>query len=562
MPEALRIRTIVALAAAFFSLASSAHATPDSCKSLRHLVLPATSIGLPTNGATITSATHHHQGSSGFCKVLGRIHPIDPTADDIRFELNLPEGPHGESIAWNNKALQYGGGTFDGYLAPADGLGRTAVSIASQPTPLARGYATFGSDGGHHKNYFPLPDAINALNAKFARNLEMQRNFAGDALKKVHDTAVAIITQRYGHPPTRMYFIGGSTGGREALRVAQRFPADYDGVLAAYPAWDQIELDLQFIRTAQALYAPGGFLGHAQTKLIQHAVLNSCDANDGLRDGIVSDPASCHVDPTILRCKDGHSHHGCLSDAQLHTLETFATPQHTAFTLEHNTDSIPGYNALSGANLDTTTGLLHYPMRNPVFLFNSFGYVIGNDVLRNFLPVGHHYDARNFDTSTAGPYRAELIRQAHEIDSTNSDLHAFTAHGGKLLLIHGATDTVIPTNSTIDYYHRLQSTMGADATATFARLYIIPGLGHGFGTFNAGFDTIGTLDAWADRNIAPTNLTITDNHNGRTRPLCDYPTYAHYNGTGDPNAATSFTCTNPTATSLQLAAQSSQLEAR
>lgn len=545
MPEPLRIRTIVALAAAFLSLASSAHATPDSCKSLRHLILPATSISLPTNGATITSATHRHQGASGFCKVLGRIHPIDPTADDIRFELNLPEGPHGESAPWNSKALQYGGGTFDGYLAPADGLGRTAVGVKSAPTPLARGYATFGSDSGHHKTYFPLPDAINAINARFAHNLEMQRNFAGDSLKKVHDTVVAIITQRYGHPPTRMYFIGASTGGREALRVAQRFPADYDGVLAAYAAWDQVELDLQLIRTAQALYAPGGFLGHAQDKLILHTALSACDAADGLRDGIISNPSSCHFDPAVLRCKDGHPHHGCLSDPQLHTLKTFATPQQTTMPMSNGVDSIPGYNVLSGTDLTTVTGLLHHPMQNPVFLINSFGYVIGDDVLRNFLPVGDHYDARNFDTTTAGPYRAELIRQAHEIDSTNPDLHAFIAHGGKLILVHGTTDAVIPTNSTVDYYRLLQSAMGADTTATFARLYIIPGLGHGFGTFNAGFDTIGTLDAWADSNIPPTNLTITDNHNGRTRPLCDYPTYPHYNGTGNPNLATSFTCTHP-----------------
>ena len=547
-----RNRIIVALAITA-AMTASAQASPDPCKSLRYASIPAASIALPTSGADVISATHHHQKGTGFCKVLGSIHPIDPDADDIRFELNLPDN-------WNDKALHIGGGTFDGYLAAAAGRGRTAVGIKSAPTPLARGYATFGSDGGHHTDYFPFPDAINAVNAKFARNKEMQQNFAGDALKKVHDTVVVLLTQYYGHAPRRMYFIGGSTGGREALKVAQRYPDDYDGVLAAYAAWDQIELDLQFIRTAQALYSKGGYLGFAQTRLIQHTVLKACDAQDGLRDGIVSDPDGCHVDPATLRCPDGQHHHGCLSDAQLHTLITFATPQRTSTPVSDGVSSIPGYNVLSGADLTSATGILPFPLHNPIFLFNSFGYVIGDTVLRNFLTVGVHYDARNFDTTTgqpktadmsfapggAGIWHAEVMQQALEVDATNANLRPFVAHGGKLILVHGTTDNIIPTNSTVDYYHRLQATMGVHTTASFARLYIIPGLGHGFGKFDAGFDTIGTLDAWADQGIAPTNLIVTDNHTGRTRPLCEYPAYPHYT-TGDPTQATSFTCTQPNA---------------
>jgi len=548
-----RNRIIVALAITA-AMTASAQASPDPCKSLRYASIPAASIALPTSGADVISATHHHQKGTGFCKVLGSIHPIDPDADDIRFELNLPDN-------WNDKALHIGGGTFDGYLAAAAGRGRTAVGIKSAPTPLARGYATFGSDGGHHTDYFPLPDAINAVNAKFARNKEMQQNFAGDALKKVHDTVVVLLTQYYGHAPRRMYFIGASTGGREALKVAQRYPDDYDGVLAAYAAWDQIELDLQFIRTAQALYSKGGYLGFAQTRLIQHTVLKACDAQDGLRDGIVSDPDGCHVDPATLRCPDGQHHHGCLSDAQLHTLITFATPQRTSTPVSDGVSSIPGYNVLSGADLTSATGILPFPLHNPIFLFNSFGYVIGDTVLRNFLTVGVHYDARNFDTTTgqpktadmsfapggAGIWHAEVMQQALEVDATNANLRPFVAHGGKLILVHGTTDNIIPTNSTVDYYHRLQATMGVHTTASFARLYIIPGLGHGFGKFDAGFDTIGTLDAWVDQGIAPTDLIVTDNHTGRTRPLCDYPAYPYYNGTGDPKIATSFTCTQPNA---------------
>jgi pimeloyl-ACP methyl ester carboxylesterase len=526
--------------------ACAGRAEDRSCEGLRTVTLPASAIGLATTGAQVTSAHRHDEGGMAYCKVMGRIHPVDPAADDIRFELNLPD-------QWNEKALQYGGGTFDGFLRPADGRGRTAIGLKSQATPLSRGYATFGSDSGHHRNYFPFPDAVNALNAKFARNQEMQRNFAGDALKKVHDVASILIERRYGYRAKRMYFIGGSTGGREALRVAQRFPDDYDGVLAAYAAWDQVELDLQFMRTAKALYAPGGFLGGAQTRLISRTVANACDAQDGLRDGIISDPAGCHVQTAALRCADGRRHHGCLSEAQFHTLETFNSEQRTAMPLSDGVDSIPGYNALAGMDLGHAVGLLHFPLRNPIFLFNSFGYVIGDDVTRNFLTVGRHFDSRSFDTATGGQWHDELIQQAREIDSTDANLRPFLEHGGKLILVHGTVDAVIPTNSTVDYYERLQATLGVEATRSFARIYLVPGMGHGIGKFDAGFDTIGTLDAWADKGIAPRDLVVTDNHSGRTRPLCEWPAWPRYTGTGDVNSASSFACTSPGGGEVQTA---------
>ncbi len=543
-------KSIVALSVlAAAAVQPHAHAAADPCKALREAKFTLSQISLPTTGAEVTSAHRSHTAGTSFCKVMGRIHPVDPDADDIRFELNLPE-------TFNGRALQYGGGSFDGWLGATNGLKHTAVEVHSEPTPLARGYATFGSDAGHHHIYFPFPDAVNSLNAKFARNAEMQRNFAGDALKKVHDVAVLLMTQRYGKPPAHMYFIGGSTGGREALRVAQRYPQDYDGVLAAYAAWDQIELDLQFIRTAQALYAPGGFLGRSQTRLIERRVEALCDAQDGLRDGLVSNPAGCHVDPAGLRCADGKAHHGCLSDPQLHTLQTYATEQHTDFDLPLGINSIPGYNVLSGADLTGSTGLLHHPERNPILLFNSFGYVIGDDVLRNFLPVGYHYDSRHFNTTTGDPgpsakppalnlaqWQALLVAQGREIDSANPDLGPFFARGGKLILVHGASDTIIPANSTVDYFSKLQQATGPEAAANGARLYIIPGLGHGFGRFNAGFDTVGTLDAWVDKGVAPANLIVTDNHRQRrTRPLCAWPAWPRYNGSGDPDNAASFSC--------------------
>src|ERR1700679_2553450 len=149
------------------------------CAGLRGVTLQAGLIGLPTTGAEVSSARERHEGGVAYCKVMGSVHRVDAQADGIHFELNLPE-------QWNGKALQYGGGTFDGYIGKSDGLGRTAMGLKKEATPLMQGYATFGSDGGHHRSYFPLPDAINALSAGFARNAEMQRNFPGDSWKRVN----------------------------------------------------------------------------------------------------------------------------------------------------------------------------------------------------------------------------------------------------------------------------------------------------------------------------------------------------------------------------------------
>ncbi|WP_158788882.1 tannase/feruloyl esterase family alpha/beta hydrolase [Granulicella sp. L46] len=512
-----------------------ARAESPGCAGLKGIVLPASLIGLPTTGAAVSSARERHEGGVAYCRVMGKIYPVDPQADDIHFELNLPE-------VWNGKALQYGGGTFDGYIGKSDGLGRTAVGLKKEATPLMRGYATLGSDGGHHRSYFPLPDAINALNATFARNAEMQRNFAGEAVKKLHDVAVVLMKARYGAAPRRMYFIGGSTGGREALWMVQRYPADYDGVMAAYAAWDQAELDLQFVRTAQALYAPGGFLGYSKTRMIAHKVEERCDAKDGLRDGIISDPAGCDVPAESLRCADGKPHHGCLSDAQLHTLETFATEERTAVPLSNGVDSVPGYNVLAGASLTPSVGLLHFPLKNPVVVLNSFGYVIGDDVTRNFLMGGQNFNSRTLDINSDGPWHDELVKAAVEIDSTSVALEPFVAHGGKLILVHGTSDVVIPTNSTVDYYERVEARMGIEETKNFARLYLVPGMGHGDGRFDGGFDTVGTLDAWVDGGVAPVNLVVTDNNNGRTRPLCEWPAWPKYDGVGNVKSAASFTC--------------------
>jgi pimeloyl-ACP methyl ester carboxylesterase len=471
--------------------------------------------------------------------VLGRIAPIDPHADPIRFEVNLPDN-------WNGKAVQFGGGAFNGYLHESDGLGATVVGEKNKPGPLARGYATFGSDSGHHHHYLFLPDALNALNARFALNDEQRKNFASDSLKKTHDVAVALMRVRYSSAPRRMYFIGGSTGGREAMMVVDRWPEDYDGVMAAYAAWNQIESDLQFIRVSQALYSKSGWLPRTKTKLLRDAVLRACDAQDGLKDGIVSNPSACKFDADSLRCSDGNDHRGCLSYAQEHTVSVFAAVSTSDFKVKNGIDSEPGYNVLRGADLVGSTGLLHHAFHPPIPLLNSFYYVVGDGVLRFFLTKDEHFNALTFDVNTGGlggRWVRGILQQSSEDDGSLSDLTPFERRGGKLLLVHGTADSTIPTDASIMLYRRIVEAMGRSRVDFFVRLYLIPGYGHGRGTFDAGFDTIGVLDAWADGGTPPLDLVVFDQNKGssRTRPLCEWPRWPQYLQ-GDQTTASSFVC--------------------
>lgn len=524
----------------FLCLLSLPLQAQQTCNSLKALQIPASTIGLPTTGATIDSAKTMpaRKGNTGpFCLVRGRIHPVDPAAQDIRFQVNLPK-------AWNGKAVHFGGGAFDGYLGETNGLKQPTLAIHSDLTPLARGFATFGSDSGHHKHYILLPDILNAVNARFALNMEERRNFARDGLKKTHDAAVAVIQAHYGTPPQRMFFLGGSTGGREAYFVVQRWPTDYDGVLGAFAAWDQVELDLQFIRVSQAMYAPGGFLPRALTKLLARSVMDACDKLDGLADGIISNPSACHFNPVTLLCSSTQPK-GCLTPQQLHTVQVFASEQRTDVPLWNGVETMPGFNILAGADLTGNMGLLHHAEHPPKALLNSFYYLVGDQVLRFFLTGDTHFNALTFDTTTGGKFASELLPQSRASDASISNIAPFAQHGGKFLIVHGTSDATIPTAASVLYYQMLQKNTPPQDLEKAVRLYLVPGFGHGHGTFNAGFDALGTLDRWLD-GTAPDALTVTDNNpTHRSRPLCPFPTWPRYTTSGDPNAASSFNCSQP-----------------
>jgi hypothetical protein len=279
------------------------------CAEVNGMEIPAASIGLPTTGGLVTSTTVVPPAGTGpaaigaYCKVLGEISPVDPTAPKIKFQVDLP-------ASWNNKAMAFGGGGFDGSIPSV--AGNVGFGPTDQLVPLGRGYATFGSDSGHQAG------ALGSQDCSFALNDEALRNFTVDAPKKTHDAAVFIIKAGYGQKPKKTYFMGGSTGGREALAAIQRWPADWDGAIALYPAWNDMGALLQGQRIMRAMAALGAYPNQAKRKVLYDAAMEVCDNLDGAADGIISNQAECNAifDPDVVRCADGaDTGDTCLSDA-------------------------------------------------------------------------------------------------------------------------------------------------------------------------------------------------------------------------------------------------------
>lgn len=530
-----------------------------SCGDINGMVIPAAAIGLPTTGATVTSTAVIAAAGTGaaaigeYCKVLAEINPVDSTAPKINFQLNLP-------ATWNNKALMFGGGGFDGSI-PAVG-GNVGIGPADKQTPLQRGYATFGSDSGHQGG------ALGSQDHSFGLNDEAARNFGGDAIKKTRDAAVAIIVARYGASPTKSYFQGGSTGGREALAAIQRWPADWNGAIALYPAWNDMGALLFGHKVNRALSVAGAYPNQAKRRVIYDAAMAACDGLDGVVDGLISNQTACNAkfNPNVVRCEGGaDTGDTCLSDAQITALNVMNGNALNGgasfnFFLSSGLQSYPGYNVW-GADL----GMASASALQPTITFLALGTVqpswptpaAGTPYITPFLDQFLNFAVMRNPTLSANPLLVDpenpgawanrLSELSTQLD-TGTDISAFVARGGKLLLAHGKQDVLVSTRATEWYYQKLQSQFGPAQVDNFARYYEIPGLGHAVSTaFNPGWDSVTALEDWAEKGTAPANQVVTDKAGvpGRTRPLCEYPTFAKYKGGAlDVNLASSFTCVN------------------
>jgi feruloyl esterase len=403
------------------------------------------------------------------------------------------------------------------------------------------GYVTVGSDSGH--------ETAGGFDGRFALNAEAFANFGRLQIKKTHDVALTLIQRRYGTLPRHSYFIGGSQGGHEALIAALFYPADYDGIVSHYPAYDLTLMHLAAQHRARALFrSPDAWISPDKMKTITAAVYGACDGLDGASDGIISNVPGCNRVLTMealrakLRCADGRdTGSGCLSDAQLATVDTFNTPFSLGFPTSAGLSVFPKLAILDGATFLNALGQSATPSPWPTNqdatqyqeAAGTIRYVITRDLTVDPLAV----DPAKWATR---------IAEVSEIWDANSvDLSQFASKGGKVILTVGSIDHTISPYNTVNYYERLVARFGQATADTFVRFYRIPGLAHGNGLFNAKFDALGALDAWVDGGHAPGTLEAVDinpENNQRRRPMCVYPAWPRYNGTGDLKAASSFSC--------------------
>ena len=464
--------------------------------------------GQAMGGAVIGSAVAMPASATvaAHCKVSGLIAP------KLNFELRLPQ-------AWNRKLHYGGGGGYNGIIPPAN---EPAVN---------QGYAQVSSDSGHQGS--PL-DASFALNDPLAAEL-----FGSQSVPTVMAAAREITQAFYRGRIQRSYFEGCSNGGREALIQAQRHPHLFDGIISRAPAYNWVGIMGAFNRTAKALAAPGGAFTQGKLDSLSKAVMQACDADDGLADGVVSHPRACHFNPAVLRCAGGtEGGDSCLSDAQLATLASWTDPASFGGGAYRNSGwPISGNENVPGAWSTWVTGATALQ-----FLFQDT--TVKNYLARDPAANSLTYD---FDSNPAALARLEALNSA-----VNPHLHHFVGGGGKLILWHGTNDSALSYRSTLDYMRQVQRAMGGKHnTEQFLRTYLAPGVNHCAGGPGADtVDLLSALDRWVTRGKAPETLTASklDPTTGATqlqRPLCVYPEVPRYKGKGDVNSASSFRCDAP-----------------
>ena len=542
------IRTSLFAGAALLSLTAGASAL--TCKPFEGYLVSRFEIGVPSGDAKIVSAELSTMPAtmSGpeptitYCKLIGAISPIDSDAPPIRFQINVPE-------RWNGRAVQYGGGGFNGVLIT--GLAQLRDAPADLPPPLAQGFMTWGTDSGHDNTKLKEIQ-------EFALNDEALENFSHAAYKKVRDVAVVMSRSINGRVPDKIYYFGGSEGGREGLTMAQRYPKDYDGIVSTVPVINWV--GLQFAGTRSGLaQMDGGWLSPAKVKLLHEAVLAACDALDGLKDGVISRWEACPkaMNPKALRCPDGSdSGDTCLSDAQIRFVETVHGRFEFPYPLVNNITSYPGWNY---GGEDQPEGMVYwmtgtkppaYPL--PAVAEQGRDWYYGAGAMRYFFarnPAAHPRDV------TPEAFKDQVLKISALMDSTDPDLSAFQRRGGKLILKENMADPGQSANAGVEYYKSVVAKMGQAEVDRFIRFYVSPGANHagtgvmlGGAPLPRGVDLLGALDGWVMKNEAPDVLTQTAKESKppftqtSARPMCRYPAYPRYNGTGDPNQAASFDC--------------------
>ncbi|MFN9471658.1 tannase/feruloyl esterase family alpha/beta hydrolase [Acidovorax sp.] len=442
----------------------------------------------------------------------------------LRFEARLP------TTGWNGKLAFLGGGGFDGAMP-------TAAAAQFSESILTERYATIGTNGGYD---YPPPRDLGYFKGEFALDAAKLLDFAQQSEHRALQPGKEVMAQFFGKPPARSYFEGCSMGGHDALMQAQRFPEDFDGIVARAPAGNVMGLFMQFNRIARQVQSPGGALNPAKQSLLATAVLAQCDGLDGLSDGIIARPAACRFDAKALRCTGGgDTGDSCLSDAQIATVQTVTSPIATA----NGAWSHPGY-PFGAENSPKGWGEYIWPQAS---LGGASAQGLFSDgFIRSFIAR----DA-SFDTTIWNPeqWLARMDTIGGLFGATDSNLAALHARGARLILWNGTTDTSVSALDTARYYDQVVSTLGQRKADEAVELFLAPGVGHCFG--GAGPDKVDLLQAmatWVEQGVPASQqkrvLRKVEASGATTmsRPMCRYPAYPRYKGTGNASEAASFDC--------------------
>ncbi|HEY3974810.1 MAG TPA: tannase/feruloyl esterase family alpha/beta hydrolase [Candidatus Sulfotelmatobacter sp.] len=522
---------------ASFLLASMAiAAAQDSCEKLSETNIPGAKIifaktisagtfagpPTPSSGRDLTAP---YRNVPAFCRVVA---VAKPTADsEIRIEVWMP------SSGWNGKLQGLGNGGFAG-LIDFEQLGAV----------VSKGYAATGTDTGHTGS--PI-DASWALG-----HPEKVIDFGHRGIHEMTRVAKEAIHAFYGKAAQRSYFAGCSDGGREALMEAQRYPTDYDGILAGAPANYWTALFSNGVYDTQALTLDSAsFIPPAKIPAISAAVLAACDELDGVRDGILNDPRQCHFDPATILCKAGEDTEKCLTAPQAAALKKI----YAGSIDSHGHVVYPGF--LPGGEEGQGGWGLWITGSSPNQSLIAF---FGSGYFSNMVYEKTEWDYKTF-TLDAG-LKAAQEKTAAALDAVDADMRPFKARGGKLILYHGWDDPAISALNSINYYQSVIAKMGRPDADSFMRLYMVPGMQHcdsgpgpdSFGqvgrmTFEDSQHSVAaSLERWVEKDTAPGTIVASkysadaEHKTTMTRPLCPYPQAAKYKGSGDTNNAANFVC--------------------
>ena len=445
-----------------------------------------------------------------FCEVTASVKPVD--GSNITVVYRLPEN-------WNGKLLGLGGGGWAGNI------------VLPTATPgLTKGYATAQTNGGH--------DVTNLWDTAWAANPESSKDFSYRAIHEMTDLGKKVVAKYYGEPQKRAYFQGCSTGGRQGLMEVQRYPKDYDGVIAGAPVYT-LATQTSAVWRNTIFLRDGANLTAEQIKHLNQAALAECDGRDGLVDGIVTDPRGCAFDPAALQCPaNSTGDTTCLSPVQVKAVRDLYTG--------HKMKS--GVTSAYGLSRGGEAAWLIYVSATkkpdlPSFLAGSSGQGLGG--LRPQLFGNPEFDLTkfNFDKDYA-TLKASAF--AAEYEAKDPDISPFINNGGKLLMWHGMDDPGPSPIATIEYYEQMKTTTAPKVKAldSSARFFILPGVYHCRGGPGADdFDSIDAMEKWVEHDQAPNGMKATRSAEPAiSRPVCQYPTMPRYNGKGDGSLAESFHC--------------------